>query len=152
MYSYSCFIDYREAFDNLKQGILVYELQTLNQNQFDIRLISYLYWVQMDSINESVETRKEVRQGCILSSILFNFYSEIIFETAFEAGSRRNCGLCHVNQKHPADWQRMIHKVSDVSKKFDLTMNIKKTKCIVITKYKVDPISLQIDNETNPSV
>ena len=56
----------------------------------EIKLISNLYWEQIATvriegkISKTFPIRKGVRQGCILSPILFNLYTEYMINEAFE--------------------------------------------------------------------
>jgi len=59
-------------------------------DQKDIRCTENLYWNQITQIriegkmSDAMKIQKELRQGCILSSLLFNFYSEKIFKEVLE--------------------------------------------------------------------
>ena len=73
-----CFIDHTKAFDRVKHNKLLEVLEKYDIPQEEIRLISNLYWNQtavvrtINGESRSFKIKKGVRQGCILSSILFN--------------------------------------------------------------------------------
>ena len=86
---------------------------------------------------------KEVRQGCILSPWLFNFYAEYIMRNAgldeAQAGVKiagRNINnLRYVDDttlmaESEEELKRLLLKVKEESEKVDLKLNIKKTKII----------------------
>nr|CAH7746020.1 unnamed protein product [Callosobruchus chinensis] len=84
--AFICFIDYEKAFDDVRHELLATYLQELGLDDKDVRLIANLYWHQAAQIRlhnsattEEFEIRKEVRQGCILSPMLFNLYVERVF-------------------------------------------------------------------------
>ena len=92
---YACFIDYRKAFDCVKHDKLIEILNKTGIDNEEVKIISQLYWHQTAEVrieNETSETiviRKEVRQGCILSPLLFNIYSETIFREALDDDDKR---------------------------------------------------------------
>ena len=81
---YVCFIDYAKAFDRVKHENLIQCLQEIGLDGKDIRIIANLYWHQQaamrveNDISEYTPIQRGVRQGCILSPILFNIYTELI--------------------------------------------------------------------------
>ena len=78
---YICFIDYQKAFDRVNHDKLVELMEKAGIPELERRLIINLYWnqkaaVRWDSdITRNVNINRGVRQGCILSPILFNLYS-----------------------------------------------------------------------------
>ena len=81
-----CFVDYSKAFDNVRHDQLIEILQNIGIDDKDIRIVTSLYWNQTarvkvgNAFTESIEIGKGVRQGCVLSPLLFNIYSEQIFK------------------------------------------------------------------------
>lgn len=65
-------------------------LRQIGLDDRDLRVIINLYWGQTANIriegedSDSIEIQKGVRQGCILSPLLFNIYSEEIFKEALD--------------------------------------------------------------------
>ena len=81
---YTCFIDYRKAFDTVNHDSLVELLQSLDFDDADTRLLTDLYWTQTAAVrcdkdlSEWMSIKQGVRQGCVASPHLFALYTEII--------------------------------------------------------------------------
>lgn len=76
---YACFIDYEKAFHNVQHGLLIRILQEKEIDNLDIRikgLKTYITIMIEQAQTEDVQIKRGVRQGCILSPILFHIYSE----------------------------------------------------------------------------
>lgn len=84
----ACFIDCRKAFDCVKHDKLIEILQAIGTDKDEIRIVSELYWHQTAEVkieqatSEATLIKRGVRQGCILSPLLFNLYSESVFKEA----------------------------------------------------------------------
>ena len=97
---------------------------------------------------------KEVRQGCILSPCLFNFYAEYIMRNAGleEAQAGIKIPGRNINHLRYADdttlmaeseeeLKSLLMKVKEESEKVDLKLNIQKTKIMAsgpITSWQID--------------
>ena len=113
----------------------------------DVELVSNLYKNQRASVRvekelcEWFEVGKGVRQGCLVSPVLFNFYSEeIMRHSADELGwigvtvsgrtlnNLRFADDIVLIATSPADLQRLITKVEEKAAEYQLQLNAKKTK------------------------
>ena len=97
---------------------------------------------------------KGVRQGCILSPCLFNFYAEYIMRNAGleEAQAGMKIAGRNINNLRYADdttfmveseeeWKSLLMKVKEESENVGLKLNIQKTKIMAsgpITSWKID--------------
>ena len=103
---------------------------------------------------------KGVRQGCILSPCLFNFYAEYIMRNAGleEAQAGIKIARRNINNLRYADdttlmaeseeeLKSLLMKVKEESEKADLKLNIQKTKimaCGPITSWQIDGETVEI--------
>lgn len=149
---YACFIDYRKAFDRVQHHKMVEILKDLGLDDKDLRIIVNLYWNQSACVNvegertDEVKIRRGVRQGCVLSPLLFNVYSERIFREALEGaemgimvnGERLN-NIRYADDTvmfadNPRGLQALMDRVIVCSRRYGLDINIGKTKLMVISK------------------
>lgn len=83
-------IDYQKAFDRVKHNKMIEVLKKIGISEKDLQIIVNLYWNQTAVLRvdgeytEEIKISREVRQGCILSPILFNLYSEYIFRESLD--------------------------------------------------------------------
>ena len=88
---YLCFVDYQKAFDRVRHDKLAEVMEKSGIPDLERRLIINLYWrqhavVRWDGeISREVEVEKGVRQGCVISPILFNLYSEFMINEAIKS-------------------------------------------------------------------
>ncbi|XP_072402422.1 uncharacterized protein [Diabrotica undecimpunctata] len=162
---YICFIDYAKAFDNVKHEKIIEVLHKIGVDYKDIRTIASLYWGQTAKVKvgstftNKIEIKKGVRQGCILSPILFNIYSEEVFKTALEestVGIKINGEI--INNIRYADdtvilassmeeLSCLMSKIQKTSAQYGLRLNITKTKWMLVSKTQQPPQQLILDDE-----
>ena len=76
-------IDYSKAFDKVRHDDLVAILMGLNIDAKDLLILRNVHWEQTAAIRMETEIseyrvfKREVMQGCVVSSDLFNLYSEM---------------------------------------------------------------------------
>ena len=83
---YACFVDFTKAFDSVWHDGLFYKLQNIGINGNILELIRNIYKKTTcavkidDQITDFFSYSKGVRQGCPLSTLLFNLYVNDIFQ------------------------------------------------------------------------
>ena len=149
---YLCFIDYEKAFDRVQHSKLIEILKNTGIDSKDLRIITNLYWNQTANVKiegaftDTVKIMRGVRQGCVLSPLLFNMYAEAIFTEALE---NSNEGILvngvRINNIRYADdtvlitsdlleMQSLLDRINTVGIKFGLHINIKKTKLMIVSR------------------
>ena len=87
---YLCFVDYQKAFDRLKHDKLVEVMKEAAKPELERRLIINLYWKQLAVVtwdsgtSREIKVERGVRQGCVISPLLFNLYSKFMIREAME--------------------------------------------------------------------
>ena len=158
---YMCFLDYKKAFDRVNHEKLISCLNSLGLDGKDVRLIASLYWNQKavirspEGLSPEVRIQKGVRQGCMISPLLFNIYSEMIFRVLKDEEGIKIGGLKINNLRYAddsvilaeseEDLQRLVGKVNDEGERFGMAINVSKTKTMVVSRKKEIPrVSIQI--------
>ena len=87
---YLCFVNYQKAFDRVKHDKLLEVMKRAGIPELERRIIINLYWRQNAAVRwdgeiiRDVKLEKGVRQGCVISPLLFNLYSEFMIKEAME--------------------------------------------------------------------
>ena len=153
---YICFIDYTKAFDKVRHEELLEMLQNLDIDGKDIRVIRNIYWDQAAAISidneltQYTSIERGVRQGCVFSAKGFNLYGEIILRE-LEPLRGISIGGYNINNIRYADdttliadseenLQDLLDTVVNKSEEKGLSINIKKTECMVMSKKKDTPV------------
>ena len=139
------FIDWQKAFDRIKWTKLMQVLKRTGVDWRERRLISKLYMDQRVKIRldrgeaRSVQIGRGVRQGCCLSPILFNLYSECLTKEALDGLGVFNIGGQIIQTvKYAVDLvlmgkeetvlQGMIDKLIKIGSCYGMEMNVEKQK------------------------
>ena len=152
---YICFIDYFKAFDKVKHEKLFEMLNQLDIDGKDLRVLRNLYWDQTAAVrvggelSEYTNIKRGVRQGCVMSPDLFNLYSEVILRNLDGSEGLKANGENLNNLRYAddtsllagseEDLQRLLNIVVEESEKLGLSLNVKKTECMVVSKKKNNP-------------
>ena len=161
-----CLIDYAKAFDCVDHNTLWKILKEMGIPDHLTYLLRNLYAGQEATVRtghgttDGFQIGKGVRQGCILSPCLFNFYAEYIMRNAGleEAQAGINIARRNINNLRYADdttlmaeseeLKSLLMKVKEETKKVGFKLNIQKMKIMAF-----GPItSWQIDGETIETV
>ena len=140
---YFCFIDYAKAFDYVDHNKLWKILQDMGIPDHLTCLLRNLYAGQEATVRTGYGTTdcfqigKRVRQGCLLSPCLFNFYARYIMQNArldeVQAGIKitgRNINTLRYADdttliaESEEELKSLLIKVKDESKKVGLKLNI----------------------------
>ena len=157
---YFCFIDYVKAFDCVDHNKLWKILKEMGIPDHLTSLQRILYAGLEATVRTGHGTTdwfqigKGVRQGCILSLCLFNFYAEYIMRNAGldEAQAGIKVARRNINNLRYADditlmaeseeeLKSLLMKVKEESEKVGLKLNIQKTKIMAsspITSWEID--------------
>jgi hypothetical protein len=166
-----CFIDYSKAFDSVDHNKLWNVMEEMGVPKHLINLLHNLYVNQVAVVRTArgetseFSIGKGVRQGCILSPMLFNLYGESIMREAglehLDAGIRIG-GLCINNLRYAddttlaasftEDLKNIIRSVKKASEKFGLHLNVGKTKVlsnVPLSSFNVDGTDIEVVHSFN---
>ena len=162
---YFCFIDYTKAFDCVDHNTLWKILKVMGMPDNLTRLLRNLYAGQEATVKTGHGTTdwfqigKEIHQGCILSSWLFNLYAEYIMKNARLEEAQAGIKICRrkSNSLRYADDttlmsesedepKSLLIKLKGESEKVGLKLNIQKTKIMAsgpITSWQIDRATME---------
>ena len=152
---YVCYIDFSKAFDSVSWEILWYKLNNLginNESRF-LKILKGIYKIVSCRVitpwglTPSINLFKGVRQGCILSPLLFALFIDDVKKwlnevVAHEFSFEGNTPVTHLLfaddlalfSQSVVGLQRMIDCLSNYCKKYNMKINIEKTKIMVFRK------------------
>ena len=148
---YSCFIDLSKAFDTVPRDILLKKLHNVGIRGKVFNIIRSIYsndkaYLKMDGkVTEAFPINQGVRQGCVLSPLLFNIFMADLaknlssLEEGFEIGNSKINSIFWADDivllcKNGSQLNKMIKMISDYCETNRLTINSKKTKCLIFNK------------------
>ena len=150
---YSCFVDFSKAFDCIPRDILFERLRAKGITGKVFNLITNIYMNEKCKIkiggmlSDTFDTNQGVRQGCILSPLLFNIFISDLPDilnkeendpAMIGSDEKLSCllwadDLVLISQSKEG-LTKMLHDLSLFSTKNGLTINADKTKCMVLNK------------------
>ena len=150
---YLTFIDYKKAFDSVRHSKLWAVLTGMGVSSSIVNILRKLYSGQQAAVRvegeltEWFSIKKGVRQGCLMSPMLFNFYSEEVMRQAVDELTGTGItisGQVFNNLRYaddivliatsPAGLQSLLNEVDKVSGEFQLEINSRKTKVMAATR------------------
>lgn len=151
---YACFIDFKKAFDSIWHDGLLLRLLKYNINGHFYNLIKNLYskskcFVKLGSQQtKTFDYMRGVRQGCILSPLLFNLYinelslqldQTIRSDAIYLPNNSKLTSLLYADDlvllsKSKVGLQNCLNTVASFCKKWQMTVNEKKTKVMIFSK------------------
>ena len=139
------------------------KLSDLDIDSKDKRIIQNLYWKQTATVqtgsgsSEPFNVKRGVRQGCVLSPILFNLYTDKIFRedlAGIRIGNDVYSNLRYADDtvlvaESEEELQKLVDEVKERSGRLGLKMNVKKTKTMVIRRdiKEVCKVNIQVDGK-----
>jgi exonuclease III len=167
------FLDFAKAFDSLEWEFLLNVLKRYNFGPNFIRWVKIIYknpeviiknngWLA-----KAFEMNRGVRQGCPLSALLFIICVEILAEICRSSNTFTGFKFNHVNpnksiyvSQYADDTCLFLHNSSDIDKAIDivikfgkfsgLTLNVSKTKVMLLGNLRIEPCvksNVQFSNE-----
>lgn len=148
---YTCFIDLSAAFDTINRQKLMNKLQRLGLSDKIVNIIEGIYkhtystiW-DGKNISQVFQTNLGVRQGCILSPLLFSIYLNDLNEsipggvTINEKKNRKIKSVMYADDiaiiaETPDAMKLMLSKLSQYMEENDLRINVEKTKIMIFNK------------------
>ena len=150
---YTCFVDFRKAFDSVNHLKLIYKLRETNIGSMLYNTIKSMYLnstndlqvKQDDFISGKFSSDIGVRQGDSLSPTLFNLYVNEInkyLDTNLDQpslGSKSIGSLLYADDlilisKSKTGLQNALNKLAIFCKEWDMELNTKKTKIVIFNK------------------
>ncbi|XP_070159794.1 uncharacterized protein [Polyergus mexicanus] len=128
------------AFDRVRHSHMINILKNIGIDDKDVRFIANLYWRQtaclrlVNRVTEEVAIERGVRQGCILSPLIFNIYSAHIFKEA----------LGEVDEGIKINGVVMNNIYCE---QYGLKINNEKTKYMIVSKNAVNDRGVSVGGE-----
>ncbi|KAG1715012.1 Multidrug resistance-associated protein 4 [Nymphon striatum] len=159
---YVCFIDYEKAFDRVNWTYLLKLLKQLEVDWRDRKLITALYMNQSavmrvgGNTSDKCTLGRGVRQGCLMSPVLFNIYGEAMIQDALHEmdvgvsiGGRSVKAVRFADDtalvaSSVSDLQMMMDKLNASVELYGMRINEKKTKVMKITRYQYEVINITL--------
>ena len=162
---YICFVDYEKAFDRINWQKLMECLKQVGLDWRERRLIWELYTNQTavitvgEDLTEPAQLGRGSRQGGILSTIIYNVYSQFMINEALEdnedgvvISGTREPSIRFADDKamisnSNAGLQRIMDSLNVTGKTYGMKINLTKTKVMRITHLKNRTMKIVVDGK-----
>ena len=148
---FAAFIDFKKAYDTVDRKKLIKRLNTLGMNGIFVRNIDAMYSkiayrIKLSSgDSEDILSNLGLKQGCPLSPMLFNMYIDDIneiFDKSCDPVDFHNEPLSHflyaddliLISESREGLQNCLDKVHEFASSKNLTISIKKSKCMIFNQ------------------
>ena len=140
---YTCFIDFKKAFDSIWHKGLFYKLKDNNITGNFLQLISTIYKQTKCAIKINQQLthlfsyKKGIRQSDPLSPTLFNIFvnnSPVNLDDEENISSLMYADDLVIMSTSIEGLQKMLDKLHQYTDKWDLSINYNKTKCVTFSK------------------
>ena len=148
---YGCFVDFSKAFDTIPPDTLFNKLIAYGITGKFLKAITNLYSNDKacikigDKISDDFDINQGVRQGCVLSPLLFNiFISDLPKHLCSDSdvilyeGHKINCLLWADDlvmlSESEVGLQSLLHHLYTYCSKNEVTVNLDKSKCMIFNK------------------
>ena len=145
---YGCFLDISKAFDTVDHSTLIYFLHKLGIPACLVNIIEYMYDNQiasvryMNSFSEEWKIENGVRQGGVMSGLLFNVYIDYLLNRISDMNVGCKIGVVNVNVIAYADdivllapsanaLRLLINAANECASELMLSFNYDKTKVMI---------------------
>ena len=149
---YTCFVDFRKAFDSVWRDALLYKLLKLGVKGNFYSIIKHMYSNTLSCVklptglSDSFLMELGIRQGDCLSPILFNLFINDIYKIFDSTTEPVSIGSYTLNHLLYADdlvliseskegLQRSLNKLNDYANMWNLEINTSKTNTVIFQKY-----------------
>ena len=149
---FTCFVDFSKAFDSIWRSALMKKLDAIGLSDNFLQIIRSMYTnttnslIYKDNITDTFESNIGVKQGDVLSTILFNLYiNDLPDVLSFQGSDAVTIHNTQINCLKYADdlvimssskegLQKCLEKLETYCTTWKLELNIKKTKVILFNK------------------
>ena len=148
---FSCFVDFRKAFDRVPRDLLLKKLLNYGITGKFFNIIRSVYLNDQACVKANgvkslpFDINIGVRQGCVLSPLLFNVFICDLAKKLMDLENAPEVGPVCINSLFWADdlvlfskdeegLQKMLNVLEEYCKENELTINTKKTKCMIFNK------------------
>ena len=161
-----CFVDFEKAFDRVNWVKMMKVLKSLQVDWRDRRMIYQLYMKQeaviriADGDSEPGIIGRGVRQGCPLSLLLFLIYAEMMMVEVLEgveedirvggeiiSDVRFADDQGMVASSSESELQRLMDRLVESAKNYDMKINVKKTKAMVVSRKGEGTVSIIVEGQ-----